>query len=155
MDTLATVAALASTRDTDPLDLKDKLWNSLEVIGKGTFATSRELPNAANPGLDVDEVGRVGLPLTDRDAVAISKVCHEAPFGKGSETKIDPSVRKTWELNPTQWRTCNPVFEQVVEDAMRKIAGELGILDGALGFESQKYKLLLYEPGAFFDVHRE
>lgn len=121
-------AEAASTTDT--LDLKDRLWNCLEVIGNGTFATSGELQNAANPGLAIDGIGRIGLPLTDRDAAEISKACHEAPFGKGSETMIDPSVRRTWELDPKQWDTCNPAFDQTLEEARRSIAEEFGILDG-------------------------
>ena len=76
------------------MDIKDNLSEYLEFIGSGTFATSGSLPNAANPGLRIEGVGNVGLPLSDRDAIDIARVCHEAPFGKGSETRVDRAVRR-------------------------------------------------------------
>lgn len=90
------------------LDIKDDLCNYLRVISSGKFATSGALAIASNPGLFVEGIGKVGLPLSERDAVELSRASHEAPFGKGSETLVDPSVRKTWELNPRQFKLRNP-----------------------------------------------
>lgn len=73
----------------DSEDVKARLRECLEVIGGGHFATSGLLPNANNPGLFVHNLGKVGLPLSDRDAGDIARVAHEAPFGKGSETFVD------------------------------------------------------------------
>lgn len=69
--------------------------------------------------LSISGVGPVSFPLGEHDARAISGACHRAPFLKvsleagaliwflilkldasaaGSETIVDGSVRKTWEL---------------------------------------------------------
>lgn len=139
----------------DSLAINDQLDNYLSVIGHGTFATSGRLSTAANPASNINGLGRVGLPLSDRDAAAIAKVCHEAPFGKGSETRVDHSVRKTWELNPDQYQTRNPAWHGTLYEAVRKAGQDLGVRTGFASIRAVPHKLLLYEPGAFFDTHRE
>lgn len=78
--------------EPDWVDVKGDLCNYLQVIDSGQFAISRPLANANNPGLFIEGIGKVGLPLSDRDAADLSRTSHEAPFGKGSETFVDPTV---------------------------------------------------------------
>ena len=136
-------------------DIKTDLCNYLQVIDSGKFATSGPLTNAKNPGLFVPGIGKVGLPLSDRDAADLSRASHKAPFGKGSKTFVDPKVRKTWELNPGQFELRNPAWPSTLQDVVGKVAEELGLVDGAYGIRAELHKLLLYEQGAFFDRHRE
>lgn len=87
-------------------DLKKQFSQCLEEIkgkGSGHFATNGALSSAVNSGLNVHGLGTIGLPLSEREAVELAKSCHEAPFGKGSETIIDTDVRNTWELNADQF----------------------------------------------------
>ena len=51
-----------------------------------------------NPGLHIEGIGNVGMPISDHDAQRIITMSRQAPFGKGSRTIVDTSVRKTWEL---------------------------------------------------------
>ena len=139
----------------DSLAIQKDLCNYLQVIDSGKFATSGPLPNANNPGLFVKGVGKVGLPLSERDAADLSRASHEAPFGKGSETFVDPTVRKTWELNPNQFELRNRAWPSTLHEVVGKLAQELGVVDGASSIRAEVHKLLLYEPGAFFDKHRE
>ncbi|KAL8773539.1 MAG: hypothetical protein Q9209_001644 [Squamulea sp. 1 TL-2023] len=139
----------------DAHDVKTDLCNYLEVIGSGRCATSGLLPNASNPGLFVHSIGKIGLPLSDRDAVALASIAHEAPFGKGSETFVDPTVRKTWELNPNQFEIRNPAWTSTLQEAVGRVVRELGFMNGAPSVRPQLHRLLLYEPGAFFEKHRD
>ena len=140
---------------SDWLDIKEDLRNYLQVIDSGTFATSGSVTNARNPGLFVQGIGKIGLPLSDRDAADLSRASHDAPFGKGSETFVDPTVRKTWELNPGQFELRNPAWPSTLQEVVKKVAEELGVVDGDFGIRAELHKLLLYEPGAFFEKHRE
>lgn len=139
----------------DSLQIREDLCNYLQVIDSGKFATSGPLINASNPGLFVKGLGKVGLPLSERDAADLSRESHEAPFGKGSETFVYETVRKTWELNPCQFELRNPAWPSTLHEAVGKVAQELGVLNGASSIRAELHKLLLYEPGAFFDKHRE
>ena len=148
---------------SDEMDIKGDLLDCLEVIDSGNWATSGPLSNANNPGLFVNGIGKIGLPLSDRDAVELCRVSHEAPpgkgkgkgKGKGSETSVDPTVRKTWELRPKQFEMRNPAWRTTVDEIVRSVAQELGVVGGAFGVRAEMGRLLLYGPGAFMDKHRK
>lgn len=140
---------------SDWLDIKEDLCNYLQVIDSGNFAATGPVTNARNPGLFVQGIGKIGLPLSDRDAADLCRISHEAPFGKGSKTFVDPTVRRTWELNPDQFALRNPVWPLTLQEVVKKVAEDLGVIDGVSGIHAELHKLLLYEPGAFFDKHRE
>ena len=44
---------------------------------------------AAMPGLEVDGLGTVGLPLSKAQARALIRRCRQAPYGKGTQTLVD------------------------------------------------------------------
>ena len=122
--------------------------------------------------MDATGYGTVGLPLTETTAKAIISVCHRAPFGKGilllwrnlrrlpadectgSGTIINESVRKTWELHPTNFKFVNSNWDPSVQRTARAAAHELGYAEGA-SINAELYKLLLYEEGAMFKAHQE
>ena len=135
-------------------DYRKDLLESLETIGHGSFAASGSLPDI-DPGLDIKGLGKIGLPLSDRDAAALAQVCHEAPFGKGSETFVDTAVRKTWQINPDKIQFRNSRWPQQMDHAVSKVAEGLGMGGSSEIVRAELHKLLLYEPGAFFDTHRE
>ena len=145
---------MAAHTDDDELDavhIKENLKDYLEVISNGSFATSGTLSNAANPGIFFEVLGKIGLPLSEIDASEICRINHEFPLGKGTKTFVDTTVRKTWELNPSQFQLRNPSWQSTLQDAVGKVAKELGVLEGAESIQAELHKLLLYEPGAFFD----
>ncbi len=135
--------------------IKSQLRNCLsKVHSLGSFASFGTCSDAVNPGIFVHGKGRIGLPLSDRDAQAISDISHAAPFGRGSETVVDSAIRNTLELNADQFELQNPKWKETVEGIVIKVAKELGMprksTIGAL-----PYKMLLYGKGAMFKPHRE
>ena len=139
-------------------DLKKQLCQCLKEIngkGSGHFATNGPHANTVNPGLNVHGLGIKCLPLSEREAVELAKACHQAPFGKGSETIIDTDVRNTWELNADQFELENPEWHTVLDSAVHQVANTLGIVGGSTSVRAELYKLLLYAEGAFFESHTE
>ena len=56
------------------------------------------------PSLEVDGVGRVALPLLQVQAEQLIAVADRAPYGRGAETIVDASVRRTWQIGPDRMR---------------------------------------------------
>ena len=118
----------------------------------GTFCVSGSVP-AAWPGLDVEGLGPVGLPLAPGAAKGLIKRCHQAPYGKGEKTLVDPSVRRVWRMEPDRFALKNPEWDGVVQGIVAKVQEGLGLEGQKLG--THLYDLLLYEPGSFFLPHRD
>ena len=72
----------------------------------------------------------------------------------GHETVVNESVRKTWELDQTNFNFTNPNWDASVQRTARTAAHELGYAEGA-SIKAELYKLLLYEEGAMFKAHQE
>jgi len=130
-----------------------EIFDNISEHSTGTFATSGILHNAPNPGLFVHGVGIVGLPLTKGDAFELSKASHQAPFGQGSKTIVDTSIRNTLELDATAIELRNRAWHTYMRTILKTAATELGVSNDSIRMEL--YKLLLYEESAFFDKHRE
>ncbi|KAG6040393.1 hypothetical protein E4U41_000677 [Claviceps citrina] len=145
-----------SASESDPADFsswQSDLLRSLDNIKtNGDFSWAQSYNLFVNPGLDVDGSGPVPLPLRPHDAEAIKQACRPAPFGKGSQTVVDDSVRKTWELDHTQFRLDNPHWKAFLDTRILPRASQkLGIV----GAQTKPHKLLLYEPGSFFKQHKD
>ena len=139
-------------------DLRDDLTACFASATRaGSFAYSTSHPVFPNPALKVKGIGTVGLPLSDRDVVALKGVCHAAPFGKGAETLVDENVRRTWEIDARDVTFANPQWDEYVQKTIvPKVTEELGVENGSTKFtRAEPYKLLLYEPGAHFRAHQD
>ncbi|KAL8754296.1 MAG: hypothetical protein Q9199_004440 [Rusavskia elegans] len=144
--------------NADPIGLKTQLYQCLEETrGKwlGSFAHGETLATAPNPGLVVHGLGTIRLPLSEREAVELKKACHQAPFGKGSETLVDTKVRDTWELNADQFVLRNRSWQATIDQVLQRVAKALGVAGGGTAVKGELYKLLLYDEGAFFDSHTD
>ena len=130
-----------------------EIFDNISDHFTGTFATSGILNNAPNPGLFVHGLGIIGLPLTKGQACDLSKASHQAPFGQGSKTLVDTSIRNTLELDATAIELRNRAWHTYMQTILKTVASELGVSNDSIRMEL--YKLLLYEEGAFFDKHRE
>src|SRR3954452_21826975 len=80
----------------------------------GSFCVSGSAP-AVLPGLEVEGLGPVGLPLNTRQAKELIKHCHQAPYGKGTETLVDTSVRRVWRMEPDRFLLTNPEWGQLIK----------------------------------------
>ncbi|KAL8797276.1 MAG: hypothetical protein Q9195_000429 [Heterodermia aff. obscurata] len=136
-------------------DIKDKIAEYLDTLGEGTFAASGSITNAVNPGLYLEGLGKIGLPLSERDAEEIINLGRQAPFGKGTETLVDTSVRKTWEINADRIQFRNPQWSRILGNVISTTVEHLGVLGGRSSVRADLHKLLLYEQGGFFKVHRD
>ncbi len=133
--------------------VRQQLLKTLAKIDRpGTFCTSGPLPPTL-PGLEVSGVGPVALPLEKRQAAAIKKRAHQAPYGKGTRTLVDTDVRRVWEIDADRVMLTNPQWQDVVKQAVAAAQAALGLDKQKL--QAHLYKLLLYEPGSFFLSHRD
>jgi hypothetical protein len=140
---------LTSTQQELRADLYECLTN---IQSNGSFALFEQLPNPPNPGLCLKNGGSIGLPLTERDAQVIVAASHAAPFGKGEETLVDDSVRKTWELSASEFEIRNSAWGAFLEGIVEKVGKGLGV---GKGVRAELYKMLLYDEGAMFKPHQE
>lgn len=135
------------------VEVRKQLLATLKRIDRpGTFCASGRLPSTI-PGLEVTGAGSVSLPLEKRQAAALKKCAHQAPYGKGTQTLVDTTVRRVWEIDADHITLANPEWQQVVEHAMLAVKTELGLAKQQL--DAHLYKLLLYEAGSFFLSHRD
>jgi hypothetical protein len=147
-----TPAGLAMTQQ-----LKVDLENCLSLVDETEkqFAFFRQFPEAADPELHVKDVGPIKLPLSAADAKRIITQCSRSPFGKGTETVVDTSVRNTWQLDANQFELKNPKWKTSVNKAVKAIIERFGIVHHQSTVKAEIYKALLYEKGAFFKPHSE
>ena len=80
----------------------------LDALGKssftGKFSFHRTYADAPNPSMRVTGLGTIGLPLDANAAERLKSHCQPAPFGKGTQTVVDRTVRDTWEVDASQAR---------------------------------------------------
>ncbi|GAB1195000.1 hypothetical protein APSETT444_004252 [Aspergillus pseudonomiae] len=126
-----------------------------DIQSSGSFMTSANIHTAINPGLYIPDVGNIGLPISAEHAKAIIQSCHLSPYGKGTETLVDESVRKSWQLDASQFALQNPRWQHQVELFMDKAVTGLGLTADWREVKAELYKLLIYREGAFFLPHRD
>src|SRR5690349_10409768 len=128
--------------------IREELERALDRIDRpGSFCAVGSAPIIL-PGLEVDGLGPIGLPLTAGQAKALIRQGEQAPHGKGEKTVLDTKVRRVWRLKPDHFRLANPEWKGFVEQTVARVQAELG-LEGQK-VESHLYDLLLYEKGSFF-----
>ena len=135
---------------------KTLIYRLSEGVGRAArsanFCVSGTLP-VADPGIDVDGIGRVKLPLKPAAAKKLAAACSPAPYGKGTRTLVNKKVRNSFELQPSQFIVTNPDWDDSIAAAIKSAADQLGL--PADRVQSKLYKLLLYRPGGFFLPHRD
>ncbi|MEZ4679948.1 MAG: 2OG-Fe(II) oxygenase [Caldilineaceae bacterium] len=123
-----------------------------QVESSGAFAVSGTLPPIP-PGLTVEGIGHIALPLTTQQAQALIERSEQAPFGRREATIVDTEVRKNWQIGAEAFELTNPQWQAAMQTAVDRIGKELGLVDCEIAFEP--YKLLIYEAGSFFTAHRD
>ena len=138
----------AKAKTKAPLTVHDKLLEAVGAVDRpGTFCTSSDLP-LVMPGLEVDGLGAVRLPLGKTQARQLRTLSRQAPYGKGTETLVDTNVRRVWELDPERFQLTNPKWHELLLSIIDRVREELGL--GRRKLAAHLYKLLLYEEGGFF-----
>jgi len=98
-----------------------------EIKSPAPFASFCELDAITDPQIYVGDHGPIGLPLSNHDAQVIIRASHQAPFGRGSETIVESSVRNTWELNSEQFELRNSEWKNFMGHILAKISKSLGL----------------------------
>ncbi|WP_435008713.1 2OG-Fe(II) oxygenase [Tundrisphaera lichenicola] len=131
----------------------DQLDEALSEIDRpGSFCVNGSAP-AVLPGLEVDGLGPIGLPLTIKQAKELIKHCRQAPHGQGAKTVVDTAVRKVWKLELGRFSVTNPEWDRFLRMTIAKVQLGLGLDKQEL--EGHLHDFLLYEPGSFFLPHRD
>ena len=126
-----------------------------EIDSPGTFAVGGSCDGKLiMPGLVVDGIGPIGLPLSKTQAKELANRCEQAPFGRGAQTIVDTSIRNTFQLAPDSFQITNPAWKNDLATITKSVCQDLGVQYN-LKVEAQLYKLLLYEEGSFFAPHRD
>jgi len=79
------------------------------------------------PGLLVEGVGHVPLPLTSLFAKKLVAVTDQAPYGHGMETVADKSVRNTWQIEPSRVRLENAAWNDALDSLVSRAVHALGV----------------------------
>jgi hypothetical protein len=134
-------------------DFRQALLAILQSVkGSGAFAASGEF-DFVPPGLVIEGPGEIGLPVTPLQAQALIKEARRAPFGKGSRTITDTTVRSAWEIDAARVSFANPAWEKLMQQILDSVKTELGLEKDRIG--ASLYKLLVYESGDFFLPHKD
>lgn len=104
------------------------------------------------PGLEVEGVGVIALPLVPHQAAELIAMAQRAPFGRGEETLVDTEVRRVWQIAPDKVHIHGRSWARSLEAIVARAAEGLGVA-GAV--EAEFYKLLVYDQGSFFVSHRD
>lgn len=118
--------------DQIPQNMSFKTWKKefFDRLGDiktfGDFACVKRCSQHINPGLEVAG-SLIPLPLVTRDADTIKRKCEQAPFGRGDETVVDVSVRKTWQLDASLFRCSNPAWPAFLDTVLQETVQKLGM----------------------------
>lgn len=124
----------------------------LAAVGdSGAFATHFSM--AADPQLQVDGVD-VALPVTHQTAHRLCAVAQPAMHGYKDQTRLDPRVRDTWEIEGHRLRFGSPRWTAALERAVLRVSRDLG-LPPQSQLRAELHNLLVYAPGQFFAVHQD
>ena len=135
-------------------DIKNLLLASLDKVNfnsAGTFATTRVLFQTTNPGLYVEGLGGIGLPLSEHNAHRLITSYDEAHLASDNRiihTYSQGSEKRMIELNPAQFELRNPAWQLELDKAFVSVATDLGIAAGAASIRAELCKLMLHEEGA-------
>ena len=74
-------------------DFKKELTESLAKIASSEAFFSAGVNDFCFPKMSIKNLDEIAFPLNKIQIQALISVAHKAPFGKGSETILDPNVR--------------------------------------------------------------
>ena len=132
----------------------DRLERQLELALKndpnyeGDFAFGTIMHSAPNPGLEINALGVLGLPLSLRDVDSIKSIASRASFGHGEKTVLDSTVRDPWEISASQISFKNSTWASFLDSVVDTVWKGLGVAPITVRPTCELYKLLLYETGS-------
>jgi hypothetical protein len=134
-------------------NFKKKLTEALDKIASSGTFFSTGVNDFCFPKMSVKSLDEIGFPLNKTQIQALISVAHKAPFGKGSETILDSTVRNCWEIDASQIEFEGNNWTNLIDKTIAKIKPDLGIENKKI--EAHLYKMLVYEEGDFFLPHKD
>lgn len=104
------------------------------------------------PSLEVEGVGSIALPLLPVQAEQLVAVAEQAPYGRGEETLVDTTVRRTWQIDAAKIRIGGRNWPRTLDTIVERSAEGLGVTQPVV---AELYNLLVYDQGSFFVSHRD
>jgi len=134
-------------------NFKEQIISILETIEGGSAFYCSGSNDQIYSGMCIDGYGEVEFPFTASTFEKILPYTKQAPFGKGSETITDTSVRSTLEINAKKIHFKNPKWEKQIDKTLTSVKKKLGIEKKSIC--ASLYKLLIYKEGDFFLPHKD
>ena len=141
--------------DTDILYATDleRLQSLLLAIDRpGSYCFHGRI-HAPMPTVRVEGAGTLSFPVPAAQIRALLEASEPAPYGKGTETVLDTSVRNCRQIDAGRIRLGGGGWEGTLAGILDEVTAGIGCPTGRL--EAELYKLLIYEPGGFFSEHRD
>ncbi len=104
------------------------------------------------PLIEVDGVGPLAFPVLGHQARQLLEIAQPAPYGRGAQTLVDPTVRRAGQIAPERITLDAEGWQPVLDSITQRVKRGLGVRGR---IEAQLYKMLVYGPGDFFAEHRD
>jgi hypothetical protein len=111
---------------------------------------SLELPM---PRVEVDRAGLLSFPVPGAQVQQLIRQAERAPYGRGTETIVNTSVRKVWQLPANKVSVGGKSWDKSLTQILDVVAKGLGCAH--VPVTADLYKLLVYDRGSFFHVRRD
>ncbi len=109
--------------------IKTEVLNALQGLkGSGEFVSKGAVPFVL-PGLCIEGEQEVSFPITEEQCKVLIDSAIQAPFGKGTDTIVDTSVRKTCEIDSERIRFRNPQWDVTLDSILDKVKKDLGLVE--------------------------
>ena len=105
------------------------------------------------PAIKVQGLGHISFPIPITQAKELVKIAERAPYGRGGETIVDTKVRKVWQVSPGKVTLSGKHWEKVFAQIVQKSCIGLGVDPKKV--DTSFYKMLIYDKGSFFKIHRD
>jgi hypothetical protein len=119
----------------------------------GTFAVRRRMAGD-ELALEVRGVGRIPLPVSAATARRLRQVARPARHGYKDETRLDRSVRDTWEIARSRIRIDARRWNAALRPELDAIRAGLGLAPHQT-LRAELHNMLVYTAGQFFLPHQD
>jgi predicted 2-oxoglutarate/Fe(II)-dependent dioxygenase YbiX len=142
----------AHHREQTMPSIADKLAALLSNVRRPGDFYAKGVTELRTPRLEVLGVGPLALPLLAAQAEQLINVAERAPYGRGGETLVDTTVRRTWQIGADQIQIAGSQWAKMLTAIVAKAAQGLGVTEPVA---AELYKLLIYDEGSHFVSHRD
>ena len=96
-------------------DLATDLSDILKTVRRpGDFCASGAI-DLLPPAIEIDGFGPLALPVLPDQAMRLIACAEQAPFGRGEETIVDATVRRSWQIAPERVRIAGKRWTATLE----------------------------------------